>query len=123
ALLRQVIRQLTGGIARGITQEMAELDLTLLVSLLRPGSTAKECVANLRRAVERGSESVGIKSGTSEVPRLDMLPLTRNVREWTDQALADLKDVSVGRLAPDRLQAAVLEGPPGTGKTLIAESL
>lgn len=123
ALLRQVIRQLTGGIARGITQEMAELDLTLLVSLLRPGSTAKECVANLRRAVERGSESVGIKSGTSDVPRLNMLPLTRNVREWADQALADLKDVSVGRLAPDRLQAAVLEGPPGTGKTLIAESL
>ncbi|HEY8577382.1 MAG TPA: AAA family ATPase [Devosia sp.] len=123
ALLRQVIRQLTGGIARGINQEMTELDLTLLVSLLRPGSTAKECVAKLRLAVQRRSESVGMQNGTYDVPRLDTLPLTRNVREWADQALADLKDVSVGRLAPDRLQAVVLEGPPGTGKTLIAESL
>ncbi|ODT80494.1 MAG: hypothetical protein ABS76_16295 [Pelagibacterium sp. SCN 64-44] len=121
ALLRQVIRQLTGGIARGVTKEMAELDLVLLVSLLRPGSTAKQCVANLRRAVGRGGAANVSKAPPG--PLLEALPLTENVREWADQSAADLRAAIAGQLPSEQMVYAVLEGPAGTGKTLIGESL
>ncbi len=120
ALLRQVIRQLTGGIARGLTKEMAALDLVLLVSLLRPGLSAKQCVANLRRAVQRGG---GANAKAPPGPLLEALPLTEHVREWADQSAADLRAAIAGELPPDQLVYAVLEGPAGTGKSLIGESL
>lgn len=120
-VLRRVIRQLTGGVARHLTQAMVELDLTTLVSQLRPGLSAGQCVANLKRALER--KTVVPVGRVNTVPLISALPLPRNVRRWADQALLDLAGVTAGTLPPDRLVAAILEGPPGTGKTLIAESL
>lgn len=121
ALLRRAIRKMTGSIARGVTAPMADLDIDLIATLLRPGMSAKQCVRNLRRAVgiDRGAPA----SQTYTAPVLSDLPLTANVRAWADQVLADLRAVSAGDLGADRLIPAVLEGPPGTGKTLIAESL
>lgn len=120
-ILRRVIRQLTGGVARHVTEAMAELDLATIISQLRPGTSAGQCVANLRRALERRASSATVATNT--VPLISALPLPRNVRRWADQTLTDLAAVTAGTLPPDRLLAAVLEGPPGTGKTLIAESL
>lgn len=120
-LLRRAIRKLTGSIARGVTPSMADLDIGLIATLLRPGMSAKQCVSNLRRAVEIGNDAPELPAYTA--PLLNQLPLTANVRTWTDQVLADLRAVRAGDLGADRLVPAVLEGPPGTGKTLIAESL
>lgn len=120
-LLRRAIRKLTGTIARGVTEAMAELDINLIATLLRPGMTARQCVRNLERAVRTDREALAPPSYAA--PLLSQLPLTANVRTWTDQVLADLRAVSTGDLGADRLVPAVLEGPPGTGKTLIAESL
>lgn len=118
ALLRQVIGAITGGLARGVTAQMATLDLPILLSVIRPGLTPRECVAKLRDAVAR----IG-KPALPAGPTLTELPLTRPVRAATDHLLADLKAVTDGMMAPGQLLYPVLEGPPGTGKTLIAESL
>ncbi|WP_116654982.1 AAA family ATPase [Pelagibacterium sediminicola] len=117
-LLRAVIGQLTRGVARGVTQEHANLDLNIVLACLRPGTSSRQCVDNLKRAVARLENP---KAGT--VPTLDTLPLTQDVRAWTDNMLADLAAVQAGALSPDRLAHGILEGPPGTGKTLIANSL
>jgi len=117
-LLRRTIRTITGGMARGVTAEMAALDLPILLSAIRPGMTASECVAKLRDAVARNS-SPALPPG----PTLAELPLTASVRMATDLLLADLKAVKDGSMPPSQLFYPLLEGPPGTGKTLIAESL
>lgn len=116
--LRTVIGHLTRGVARGVTQEHANLDLNIILACLRPGTSSRQCVDNLKRAVGRLE-----KPKASTVATLDTLPLTQDVREWTDNMLADLAAVRAGTLSPDRLAHGILEGPPGTGKTLIAQSL
>ncbi len=118
AMLRKLIRRVTGGVARGVNDDMVKLDLSVILSTVRSELTAGECVANLRRAVSRRPEPT-----RSAVPMLTDLPLTKAVRTWADQTLSDLDAVGAGSLAPAQLVFALLEGPPGTGKTLIAESL
>lgn len=119
-LLRKLIAKVTGGVARGLTQELAELPLAVVLAAIRPGRTPGECVASLKRAKERGSHDNRV---SASVPRIETLPLTKPVRDWTTDILADLAAVKAGELDPERLTYAVLEGPPGTGKTLIANSL
>lgn len=117
-LLRQTIRRVTGGVARGVTAQMAALDLAVLLSLVRPDLTAAQCVRKLGRAVTRVDKPKG-----NVLPLLHELPLTDPVRHWSSQLLADLGAVKSGGMPPDGLVYAMLEGPPGTGKSLIAESL
>ena len=117
-LLRKAIGQLTQGVARGVTDEMANLDLDIILACLRPGTSSRQCVDNLKRAMARVQ-----KPTANMVPTLAKLPLTQNVRKWTDDMLADLEAVKAGTLSPDRLAHGILEGPPGAGKTLIANSL
>ena len=118
-VLRTLIRRVTGGVARGITEQMAALDVKVIVNAVRPHLSAGACVARLRDAVARKA------SGQSMVivPALTELPLTAPVRKWADQTLADLEAVKSGSMPPDGLVYALLEGPPGTGKSLIANSL
>lgn len=118
ALLCKLIRRVTGGIARGVTAEMARLALPVIISVVRPSSSAGACVGNLHRAVSRQPQTT-----RASVPVLAELPLNRTIRTWSDQLLADIGAVDTGALAPDQLVFGLLEGPPGTGKTLIAESL
>lgn len=118
AVLRKVIRRVTGRVARGVTTDMAGLDLPVITSVVRQELTARECVENLGRAVGRKPARI-----TPAVPLLNHLPLTKDIRKWTDQTWADLEAVKRGAMHPDQLVFAMLEGPPGTGKTLIAESL
>jgi len=117
-LLRQTIRRVTGGVARSVTAQMAALDLTVLLSLVRTDLTAGQCVRTLGRAVARVNKPRG-----NVVPLLKELPLTAPVRQWSSQLLADLEAVKSSAMPPDRLVYAMLEGPPGTGKSRIAESL
>jgi len=118
ALLDKLIRGVTGGVACGVTADMAALEVTVITSVVRPELSAGACVANLHRALARRLEPV-----SSSVPLLTALPLTDTVRAWADQTLADLAAVMTGTLTADHLVYTMLEGPPGTGKTLIAESL
>jgi len=118
ALLRKIIGKVTGGVARGVTDAMAGLDLQVTLAVVRPELTAGECVRKLAAAVGRRQTPSG-----DGVPLLTELPLTDALRRWTDQQLTDLRAVRSGDLDPGKLVFAVLEGPPGCGKTLIAESL
>jgi len=119
--LAKVIARLTGGRPRGLSVAMAKLDLAIIVSLLRPGMTARQCVGRLRDVAERGRTRV--LRFTPTAPKLDALPLPATVRAWSDQALANIRAVDDGVIAPQKLVYVTLEGPPGNGKTLIAESL
>ena len=119
ALLRKVIRQVSKQTARGVTAEMAELPLPVILSAIRPGLPARASVARLARALEMRPAPPMVSS----VPLLSHLPLTATLRSWTDQTLADLAAVQDGTLPVDHLVYGVLEGVPGTGKTLLAESL
>lgn len=118
ALLRKLIRRVTGTVARGVTAAMADLALPVILSVVRPERSARQCVANLERALSRRPEPQ-----QSSVPLLSELPLTQAIRTWSDQLLADLAAIEAGALRPDQVVFGLLEGPPGTGKTLIAESL
>lgn len=53
ALLRKVIHRVTLGAPRGVTQAMTRLDVPVIVASVRPGLTARECISNLRRAIDR----------------------------------------------------------------------
>ncbi|MGV3575225.1 MAG: AAA family ATPase [Devosia sp.] len=118
ALLRKVIRRVTQQTARGVTAQMTELDIDIILTVIRSSLTAKQCVDNLQRAVDRQATPTA-----KTVPLLSELPLTSSVRGWTDQMLSDLEEVKSQILPPEALVFAALEGPPGTGKSLIAESL
>src|SRR5690606_8188441 len=52
ALLRKVIRRVSKQTARGVTAEMAELPLPVILSAIRPGLPARASVANLARSLE-----------------------------------------------------------------------
>ena len=119
ALLRKVIRRVSKQTARGVTAEMAELPMPVILSAIRPGLPASASVANLNRALEMRPASPMVSS----VPLLSDLPLTGTLRSWTDQTLADLGAVRAGTLSANQLVYGVFEGTPGTGKTLLAESL
>lgn len=118
ALLRKVIRKISKQTARGVTNEMATLPLPTILTAIRPGLSARGCVANLAQALDRRRTTA-----TPSAPLLTDLPLTASVRRWTDQTLAELAAVKAGTLHPDQLVFATLDGVPGTGKTLAAESL
>jgi len=117
-LLRALIRTVTGGVARGVTEPMADLDLSVILAAIRPDLSAGACVAKLRAALARQDNP-----NMPRVPLLHELPLSRPLRPWSDSLLADLAAVSAGTMSPRQLTYCTLEGPPGTGKTLIAESL
>jgi hypothetical protein len=118
ALLRKLIRKVTGGIARGVTDQLAGLKLPVILACVRPDLTARQCVQRLERALGRVAPP-----RSSWVPPLTELPLTKPVRTWSNRMLADMRAAAAGNLPPDQLVFGLLEGPPGTGKTLIAESL
>ncbi|RYE83706.1 MAG: hypothetical protein EOP19_13265, partial [Hyphomicrobiales bacterium] len=109
ALLRKLIRKVTGGIVRGVTDEMARLQLAVILACVRPELTAHQCVARLRRAVARSAPPP-----SAQVPLLTELPLTKPIRTWSDRMLADLRSAAAGTMAPVNLVFGVLEGPPGT---------
>lgn len=118
ALLRKLIRKVTGGIARGVTDGMARLQLPVILACVRPDLTARQSVQRLQRALGRVAAPQLVR-----VPLLSELPLTKPIRTWSDRMLADMRAAAAGTIPPASLTFGVLEGPPGTGKTLIAESL
>lgn len=118
AVMRSLIHRITGGRARGVTEEMAGLPLSVILGIVRPERTARQCVQGLKQALKRKP-----RPKSPNVPLLTELPLTDGVRRWSNEALTDLKAVEAGTLEATNLVFGLLEGPPGTGKTLIAESL
>jgi hypothetical protein len=119
--VRTTIRRITGRVVRGLkAADFAGLDIDLLLSCLRPEEKPAEIIGRLRELTS--APTIGELSAL-DVPRLDQLPLTDAVHEWSDVLLHDLAAVKSGELDPSALVYAALEGPPGTGKTLICRSL
>jgi hypothetical protein len=105
-LLTKAIRRVTGGTPRGITADMAALDLSTIQAVVRPGLSARQCVDNMRRALRR--QAVAPAQALAS-PLLSELPLTAPVRSWTDQLLAELAAVKNGSLPAKELVFGVLE--------------
>lgn len=119
-IVRKTIRSVTGSIARGLTdQDLARLTSCDIISAIRPGTTASQCVANLKKAAQYRRLPENAESG----PRLEQLALTRAVRAWSDRALGKMRTVTEGTAPPESLRHVLLQGPPGTGKTTIAAAL
>lgn len=94
------------------------LDFGDLELALREGSSASDCVRRLRKAA-------GALAGArvDQGPGLEDLPLSHEIRAWTQDLLIQLGDAKTGNMRPADLSYPVLEGPPGTGKSLLASAL
>lgn len=117
AAIARLSGQLPGYALRKVPVET--LELAGLLSALRPGSTAAQCVTRLRRLASNGPKLFQSAGGS----RIEELPLSGPVKEWADDVLAQLRGIEAGDVPVGSLRHAVLEGPPGTGKTLIAGAL
>lgn len=119
-IVRRTIRSVTGSIARGLADEdLARLSSRDLISAIRPGITAAQCVANLKKAAQYRRISDTVEPG----PVLEQLALTRAVRAWSDRTLGTMRAVADGTSPSENLRHVLLQGPPGTGKTTIAAAL
>lgn len=119
-MMRRAIHELTGEATVVLrSSDFAGLDFDALALALRAGSTSRECVRRLRRAKVTSRSVSNARVG----PTFATLPLSADIKSWSDSLLADLKRVDAGKMDPADLTYPLLEGPPGTGKTLIATAL
>lgn len=121
--VNRAIRAFCGQRASGlVSTDIERLDFLDYVFAMRPHSSARDCVKRIKSLAENQRHS-GSAGGKVTGPRLEDLPLPGAVRGWALSCLDELRQVSVGKLDPQQLRFAILEGPPGTGKTMIAETL
>ncbi|ODT66226.1 MAG: hypothetical protein ABS75_27520 [Pelagibacterium sp. SCN 63-23] len=121
--VNRAIRAFCGQRASGlVSTDIERLDFLDYVFAMRPHSSARDCVKRIKSRAENQRHS-GSAGGKVTGPRLEDLPLPGAVRGWALSCLDELRQVSVGKLDPQQLRFAILEGPPGTGKTMIAETL
>lgn len=119
-IVRRTIRAVTGKMARGLLPaDIDGLGIADLVAAIRPGLTARECVANLRRA----AHNRGTAQAENTARPLEQLAMTRMVSDWAFGTLQIMQQLRSGDLACAALRHACLEGPPGTGKTTVAAAL
>lgn len=100
------------------SSDIANLDFGDFELALRDGSNATDCVRRLRRAAA-AVEHINVVPG----PRIEDLPLGRDVQLWSHQLLAQLRHVEAGSMSASEIAYPILEGPPGTGKTLLASAV
>ncbi len=117
--VRRAVSAVAGKRVRDLaSNDIAGLDFDDLCAAIRPGSEAKDCVLRLRRAASGKTLSHAVPN----VPSLDELPLTPEVRAWSHETLGAMKRLEVSR-DTGASPFTLLYGPPGTGKTLVAASL
>ena len=120
AVIRKTIHAVTGGIVRGLVpSEVEGLTLDDLKVAIRPGLSASQCVANLRRAALARRKPLDYRN----VIPLETLAMTGTVSAWAFETLQITRQVTEGTVDASALRYVCLEGPPGTGKTTVAASL
>lgn len=121
ATVRKTIHAVTGNRVRGLRQsDIDGLGIRDLTAAIRPGLSARDCVANLRRAA--GNRAKG-PDGMSNVRALEDLAMTKTVSDWAFATLRLMEKVVADEVDASALRYACLEGPPGTGKTTVAAAL
>jgi cell division protease FtsH len=120
ALLGKAIKKVTGKLPVHLPENLgAGLGFDELVSCLRPGSTAAECVDRMKQAMsrKRGIDDAG-------VPTLDQLHGYGAAMVWCQDLVADFDSWRRGEIPWSALSAAVVwTSEPGLGKTSLARSL
>ncbi len=120
AVVRKVIRAVTGKNVRGLQQaDINGLSIHEIIAAIRPNLSPRQCLNNLRR----GAQARQAPTSTSTAIPLEDLALTKIVSNWAFETLRVMGKVAGGELDASALPYACLEGPPGCGKTTLASSL
>lgn len=123
SLLAKVIKAVTGELPIDVSPTLGRgLDFDDIVSSIRKGSTAAECVLRLRRAMET-KEAFGLFG--DDVPLVNELSGMGQAKVWADELVADVEAWRRGEIHFKEIgsAAAVIAGPPGTGKTALMRSI
>jgi cell division protease FtsH len=122
ALIQQVIEAVAGPCPADVPSDLGcGLGFDQIVSCLRAGSTAKDCIERLTRI---GKERKNSDLMVSDVPELTELHGYGEAMAWALQLVEDLNAFRSGALAMSDLQSAViLASAPGLGKTTFIRSV
>lgn len=97
--------------------DVSGLDLQDIVYAMRPGSTPRQCVERMRRAVESRSTM----AATKVVPKLDELSGYGTAAQTMKSLAIDFERKREAAV-PFTMPGVLLHGRPGGGKTMLAQS-
>lgn len=122
ALIQQVIEAVAGPCPADVPGDLGSgLGFDQIVSSLRAGSSARDCIERLTRI---GRERKNTDPLVTDVPELAELYGYGEAMDWAMQLVEDLKAWRSGTLAMSDVQGAViLASPPGLGKTTLIRSV
>lgn len=122
-LLAKVIKAVTGDLPIDVSATLGRgLDFDELVSCIRKGSTAAECISRIRKAMEAKTRVDGFGD---DVPLVKDLSGMGQAKIWAEELVEDVDAWRRGEIKFNEIgsAAAVIAGPPGTGKTALMRSL
>lgn len=120
-IIAAVIKKITGTLPIDVLANLGiGLEFSELVTCLRPGSTAAECMDRLKTAAQRKMGA----NGDRDVPDLNQLHGYGAAMDWATELVDDLEAWRRGEIPWSSLSAAVvLSSQPGLGKTSMMQSL
>nr|WP_314258441.1 AAA family ATPase [uncultured Devosia sp.] len=122
-LLAKVIKAVTGDLPIDVPATLGRgLDFDELVSCIRKGSTAAECISRIRKAMEAKTRVDGFGD---DVPLVKDLSGMGQAKIWAEELVEDVDAWRRGEIKFNEIgsAAAVIAGPPGTGKTALMRSI
>ena len=122
-VISKVIKAVTGNLPIEVPADLGRgLNFDEIVSCIRRGSTAAECVDRLRRA-SRAKKPIDFSG--DDIPHVADLHGMGPAKSWALELIDDLEAWRRGEIKFGDISSAscVIAGPPGVGKTALMRSL